>query len=466
MKQERETVAQIQRFSKKGLGIGVSEEFKKHLEVRFVYPSETVKVKVFKCKQGLHQAKAIEVLNRHPDRENGKCAHFEVCGGCSWQSLSYKAQLEYKDQIIQNLFEPFASLDLIHPIIPSDKIWNFRNKMEFTFFQTRDNQKSLGLIEAGSKGRVVNLDECHLCQEWMMNVLKGVKEFWDQSQVQAYHRLAKTGTLHTLTLREGMNTGEKMVILTVCGEPSSLFSHKELKAFEEAVLSKEPAITSIFLQIKRIQEGVETSFSEMLLYGKDHINEKLTIAYPNGDTKEFVFKISPSSFFQPNTSQAEKIFSLALKYACSKAPLRVLDLFCGTATFSLVFSSLVKEVIGVEINPYAVFDAEVNLEVNGVKNANILRKDVADFVKEAQSFGVFDLVIIDPPRSGLGAKVTEKIVAIKPKSVLYVSCNPQTQVQDIMLFKEAGYEIEVIQPIDQFPHTIHMENIILLTKSC
>lgn len=462
---EKHVEVEIRKLSKKGLGVGFCAAFAKEVELRQAYPGERILCQITKKKQGMHQGNTLEVLAPHPSRVVPRCQHAASCGGCSFQTLDYSEQLRHKDAAMRALFAPYLESATVYPILGMQDPWRFRNKMEWTFYHSHEGLGKVGLIEAGSKGRVFDVKECHLCPEWMEKALNATRAWWqERPHIQAYHRLRKTGTLHLLTMREGMHTGEKMVILTVCGEATSTFGHAELESFKQAMLSVCGDELSLFLQIKHIQEGVATYCNEMLLHGKDHILEKLILKSSEGSSKEFLFKISPSSFFQPNTQQAQVLFSAAAALISSERDLRILDLYAGTGTLGIVFAHLAKEVISVELNPYATFDAQVNAELSKVNNLTILQGDVQKVIEEKKITGPVDLVILDPPRSGLGVKVVLQVVAFSPKQILYISCNPYTQVEDVKVFAEHGYQVHAMQPVDQFAHGPHLENIIVLRK--
>lgn len=464
MVREKECSVEITRFSKKGHGIGHADGLTKAIEIPKVFPGEKVTARIFRSKLGVHQGDLLFVEKEHPLRVEPRCKEAFRCGGCSWQALDYKEQLKIKKEKIANLFQGLVDPSSILPVCELDSPWSYRNKMEFTFYQTREGEKYLGLIQTGTKGRVIDISRCELCPEWMSRALDTVRAWWKGSDIEAYHRLKQTGNLHLLTLREGARTNEKMVILTVCGDPSSNFNAAELKNFKEAILETIPDVTSIFLVIKTIKKGSSTSQSEMLIYGKDHIEEKMIIPFPGDEKKELYFKISPSSFFQPCTRQAEKMLGLALSF-CTKQPLgKVLDLYCGTATFGMVFSYFSKKVVGLELNPYAVFDAQVNIERNKIQGLEVIASDVKDMLSHSLDINSCDLVIVDPPRAGLGPKATSDILNCNPQSILYVSCNPFTQVEDLKILLSKGYEIEIVAPVDQFAHSPHLENIVLLKK--
>lgn len=466
MSTEKTVEVKIHKLSKKGLGVGSCELFAKDIELRQAYPGEQLFCKITKKKQGVHQGVALEILQAHPCRIEPRCQHASECGGCTYQSLDYKEQLRIKDNTMRTLFAAHLSEATLYPIIGMEDPWGFRNKMEWTFYHSKEGLGNLGLIEAGSKGRVVDIKQCHLCPQWMSEALQAVRTWWQEHpHVQAYHRLRRTGTLHLLSMREGMRTGERMIVLTVAGEATASFGYAELESFKQAMLQVAGADLSLFLQIKHIQEGAATYCNEMLLHGKDHIREILHLQLPQGGRKDYTFKISPSSFFQPNTQQAEALFSAALSLVSPKPHMRILDLYAGTGTLGIIFSSLAKEVISVELNPYATFDAQVNAELSGVDNLKILQGDVQKVIQQNTIVGKIDLVILDPPRSGLGAKVVLQVLEFDPEQILYISCNPYSQIEDVKMFSEKGYKVKAMQSVDQFAHSPHLENIVVLEKS-
>ena len=460
----KQTIIEISSYSKKGAARGQSEDSIRPIEVRTAHLGEEVLVEILKRKKGVNKAKLLEVLKPHKMRVEPRCEHAASCGGCSWQHLGYSEQLIIKHGVLKSLYSDMLSEEKIYSLIPCDHPWEYRNKMEFSFSEDKYGTKYLGLIEADSRGKVFHLKRCHLANPWVSKTLIAVRSFWEGTEIKAYNRNRGVGTLETLTIREGIHTKERLVMLTVSGSPERSITNAHLKRFKEAILSvsKEEGL-SVFLQIIHRKKGMKTQFSEMLLHGPDHIKEKLTITYPSGDKKEFVFKISPSSFFQPNTSQAEKLFSKALEVVGEKKRRVILDLFCGTATLGMVFSPFAEKVVGVEINPYAVFDAEVNLEVNQIDNVSVHKGDVADILPKLELKEV-DLMIVDPPRSGLGKSLLEKGLYATPKEILYISCNPYTQKEDIEILCKNGYELQLIQGVDQFPHTVHQESIAYLIR--
>lgn len=479
-KQSQHVELDIVEFSKKGNGIGFIKQKTKErfpVEVSFAIPGDSVKASIH-TKRRKAFGKLDEVVIPSPNRITARCVHFGVCGGCRWQQLDYQKQVKLKEHSVNTLFSPFLTeRGQSFPVAACKEPWQFRNKMEFTFSTDLSQNKYLGLIIDSSRGKVLNLEECHLTHGWFIEALKVCKSWWESSELDAYHHYRNTGSLRTLTLREGQRTGDRMVILTVSGNPDYALHKDELDRFVALMrASIEPKVEgsrlSVFLRIQQLSKGFATQFYEMLLYGPDYIRERLFIQ----NSKEtppypLEFKISPAAFFQPNTQQAEHLYSLALQLISplyrDRGITVAYDLYCGTGTFSICLAKIAKTVIGIEISPEAVLDAKANAEQNGCSNVHFICGSVHEqltSIIENNAFPFPDLVAVDPPRSGLDPHTILQILKLKPKKILYVSCNPVTQAEDMKELVAGGYHLEVLQPVDQFPHTIHIENIAIITK--
>lgn len=441
-------------LNKRGLGVGMAN--KSRVDVIGGVPGDELQVKLYTKKRSVWRADLVSIEKSSEDRVVCRCPHAPACGGCTWQQMRYEAQLREKQRRVEELFS-FSSTP-VEPILPCQEPWGYRNKMEFSFSQNRLGERFLGLILAGTRGHVFNLTECQLTSSWMPDLLAEVRAWWQGNDLLAY-RLDNTGSLRTLTVREGKRTGDKLVFLTVSGNPEYALKPPHIHSFVEAVQKALPADNSlsIFLRIQQIHKGSPTQFFEMHLFGKDHILEKLTL--PLNPIQELLFKISPTSFFQPNTAQAEKLYATALQMV-SWPKKQVFDLYAGTATLAMAAASLAEQVTAIEINPHACFDAEVNKELNGLSNLEILCGDVGKKLKELLARP--DLVLIDPPRAGLDAAALAHLKALQAPEVLYISCNPETQAANIKELVDSGYTLARIKPVDQFPHTPHIENCSLL----
>lgn len=376
-----------------------------------------------------------------------RCAHFGECGGCSQQDLPYGEQLALKEAMVRELFQPFP----VEPIIGSPEIWGYRNKMEYTFSQDRQGKRFLGLFQKSGRGRVMTLTECHLSPPWYMAVKEAVFSWWEEEDLRGYHPHSGEGLLINLILRSSLKKDGKMVNLLVSSNPHYAISGDQLKRFVSKVLSVTGEEVSIFLTLKHAKKGTPTTYSEMHLHGKPYLEYEL------GET---LFHVSPTSFFQPNDYTGSILCAAALNMMAPSKEDRLLDLFCGLGTLGLYFAPYVNEVVGVEINKAAVADARDNALRNGIDNALFFAEDVTTFIEDHQ--GAFDIAIVDPPRVGLEKKGVLALLTLRPKKILYISCNPKTQALDLKDFLP-HYRVEKIQPLDQFPHTPHVENLLLLS---
>lgn len=441
---EEQTV-NITQYSKRGLGLTGSP---RPIEIPGTFIGETVKiVKKKKKHKKILQADVLEIIQKSQDRVSAKCPHVKDCGGCTWQELSYKTQLAEKQKIIQRLF-PEHQVD---PVVSMPDPWFYRGKMEFSFSQDKKKQKYLGLHKRNGRGRIEDLSTCYIAPPFVEVLLASVKAWWEESNLLAYYPEKDTGSLRTLTVRYSQKTGCKLIYLTVSGNLDYIVSKKHLESFCKAVSLDEK--TSIFLVIQRAKKGHPTQFDEIHLQGPTKMQENLL-------GKDFF--ISPRSFFQPNPLMAEKMFSCVIEQLKLQGNERVLDLFCGMGTIGILLSSYVRQVIGVETELYSVIDAKDNIENLDINNVDIYHQDVFQFFAENASFCKPDILLVDPPRCGLGDKTIEHIKQLYPKKMVYVSCNPETQKEDIQKLS-THFSIEKIIPFDAFCHTPHIENIIFLT---
>lgn len=448
----------IDRFNLKGYGVGLLPNGKE-VEVPHVIPGDEVTIDYKKKRHPPQKGRMLEVLAPSENRIKPPCAHAEICGGCCWQQMSYAAQLKEKEARVKKAFQGLYPID---PIIPCPSPFGYRNKMEFTFSQNRAGTRYLGLMIAAAEPYVFNVEECHLGPSWYSAVVRSVRKWWEASGLDAYHPPLDTGTLRYMTVRHAMRSGQKMVILNVSGHPEFAPKRAQLDGFIAAVQAAigEGETVSVFLRIHQAKKGKPTQFFEMHLLGPDHIEEELHLQ--KGILK---VKISPASFFQPNTWQAEALYDAALTALIPDAV--VYDLYSGTGTLGLAAARFAKQVIGIELSPEAVLDAEENCKRNGIANAQFLQGDVGAVLAlkmEDPSFPKPDAVIVDPPRAGLDPAAIQHLKVLLPKQIIYISCNPTTQAENIKELVEAGYRVSRLQPVDQFPNTYHIENIAFLER--
>ncbi len=464
----------IEELSQQGLGKGVWHSQKglpQVVEVPFTLPGDEVQVRLIKKKGGIYQSQPLEWLHLSDNRVTPRCIHFGHCGGCRWQHMAYEDQLKQKEAWIHRYLQPFLQSDTSwHSIIPCLPPWQYRNKMELTFSSDKAGRRYLGLILYGTRGHVFQMQECHLIQEWAIAAVQAVSQWWTDSELDAYHMGSNKGSLRTLTLREGQRTGDRMVMLTVSGNPQYALNQKNIQQLI-AILRQaiEPSLPeqklSIFLRIQQIAKGQPTQFYEMLLHGPDHIREVLHIETAPNQRHSLNFRISPSAFFQPNTQQAEQLYSHAIQL--TQAPIGgvVYDLYCGTGTLGICMAKKAKEVIGIELSPESALDARENVKFNHLSNVSIHTGDVGHVLPTLLQNKQLhpDIVMVDPPRAGLDTRALNHLLEIKSPLLTYISCNPATQAANLEILVKGGYRLRAVQPIDQFPQTVHVENIVVLT---
>jgi 23S rRNA (uracil1939-C5)-methyltransferase len=436
----------VESLSLKGYGIADG------VEIAHVIPGDKISYELTRQKRLPKKGRLLAIHTPSKDRVEPKCIHANTCGGCCWQQMSYEKQLQVKQDRVQNAFKDFD----VKPIIAAPSTFHYRNKMEFSFSENRAGMKYLGLMIAQAEPYVFNVTECHLTNSWMTEALNSVRTWWQSSQIKAYNVHNDSGSLRYLTLREGMRTGEKMAILNVSGNPEFALTRSDLDGFVQHVGEG----ISVFIRIHQTKKGKPTQFFEMHLSGKDHIVEKLEL-----DTGILEFKISPISFFQPNTYSAEILYNTAISYLDNSDV--VFDLYSGTGTLAMIASKKAKKVVAIELSAEAVLDAEENKKRNHIENVTFHQGDVGKVLstlKQRSDFQKPDVVIVDPPRAGLDSNAIEHITEMQPKKIIYISCNPITQAENIKDLQKLGYKLKLLQPLDQFPHTYHIENIALLER--
>lgn len=442
-------------------------------EIPFTLPGDLVKAEIAHTKDGLATATLKEIVAASPLRIAARCQHFTICGGCRFQHIPYQEQLLHKEKLVRDCFAALIGKDVqVHPIIPCETLWGYRNKMDYTFSYNENGAYHLGHIQDGSKGCVVNIEECHLSPPWFVDALAVIRQWWEMSKMRPYDPTTNEGTLRLLTLREGRQSGDRMVILTIANSTDFELNLRHIEKFVSCLSEhmqppqKENQL-SIFLRIHQTEKGTSSSQYEMLLYGPGFIREKLKIKIQDDqEPEDLIFEIGPSAFFQPNQMQTEVLFSHALRMAGLTKESVVFDLYCGTGVLGLCASKFVKQVVGIELSPEAADNARTNVRLNECSNMSIYSGAVRHVLNEFKRNCAPqpDIVIINPPRSGLDPMAMQLLMQLKAQTLLYVSCMPETQAKNIEFLTKNGYRLTAIQPIDQFPHTNHVENVTLLER--
>ncbi|MDU6099089.1 23S rRNA (uracil(1939)-C(5))-methyltransferase RlmD [Peptoniphilus harei] len=394
------------------------------------------------------KAKLLSIIERSDIEIESQCPHFEKCGGCTYQTLTYEEELKYKKELIKNLFKE-NGIEREMEIIPSPVHKDYRNKMEYTFGdEYKGGPLSLGLHVKNRFHEIINTTDCNIVDEDFNTIRAEVRNYFEDLGEVQYNRKRHEGFLRHLLIRKATKTGEIMVLLSTSSQ-SKLDEEAFIKFLLD--LDLEGQIVSIYHVINDALSDAIVPEEMKLIYGKDHIEEEVL---------GLRFKISPFSFFQTNTKSAEVLYKMAREKIDAKDKL-VFDLYSGTGTITQVLAESAKKVIGVEIVEEAVEAARENAKLNGIDNVEFIASDVLKVLDDLDKNP--DLIVLDPPREGINPRAIEKIIDFDPEKFLYISCNPVTLVRDIGVFKERGYKIEELEIVDQFPKTSHVEAAILMT---
>lgn len=433
------------------------------------YPGDTVKAKLTAIKKNYAEAKVVEVLIPAPERIKAECNYFGICGGCKQQDLSYETQLKYKQMQVKDVFQKIGGVanPVIENIKPSENVFFYRNKMEFSFTKKRwlsieeigsgekfNQNFALGLHVPGLYDKVINIEKCHLQSELSNNILNFTRKFFLESGKDAYDTKTHSGFLRNLVIRQSQHLTEVMVNLVTFYEDDDL-----VRAYSKEIVRKFKQVTTVINNINLKKAAVAVGDFEKVFIGDGIIHDKIG---------EYKFRISSNSFFQTNTKQAEVLYQTAVDFAQFHGKEVVYDLYSGAGTISIFISKLVKEVVGFETVRSAVEDAQHNLELNNVNNVECKTADLnKSFLKliEEYQLKLPEAIIIDPPRSGMHKTTISDVVTLSPHKIIYISCNPATQARDVKDFISSGYELIKMCPVDMFPHTYHIENVALLIKT-
>lgn len=431
-----------------------------------VVPGDVVDIRLSKNKKDWAEGYPIQFRAYSKERVEPFCQHFGVCGGCQWQMLPYKKQLEYKQQQVFDNLSRIGKVDLppFFPIIGAGEDRFYRNKLEYTFstkeylpegsFDRTDKDKNyrnvLGFHAKGFFDKIVNIQKCWLQPEPTNELRNAIRSFALNQGYSFYDYREHKGLLRNLLVRV-CTTGEVMVNL-VFGEDQP----KRRETILQFIDQEFPQVTTLLYTIN-LKKNDSLHDQEPIVYkGKGFITEKL---------EDFDFKIGPKSFFQTNTRQGEKLYQVTREFAELNGSQVVYDLYCGTGSIGIFCSRQAQKIVGVEMIEAAVLDAKENAAMNGIDHAQFFSGDVIDVCDDAffAQHGRPDVIITDPPRAGMHEKLTRKILEMEAPVVVYVSCNPATQARDLALLDEK-YKVTKVQPVDMFPHTHHIENVVQLKR--
>ncbi len=417
---------------------------------------DIVKARISKKKKNFAEGQILEFIEKSPLRRDAKCDYSGYCGGCKWQFLDYEKQLEFKTSHVAESIEHIGLLKgvTIHPALPSPNVFGYRNKMEFSCSDKRwlmpyelndesiEQGMGIGLHVPGTYFKVLDIEKCWIFPDIGSQILNDVREYVKKSGVPVYGLHSHEGFWRFVMLRHSYASDTWMINLITSSE-----NMEAIQPLADELMEKYPAITSIVNNITARKAGVAVGEYEILLSGEPFITDKL------GD---YQFKISANSFFQTNTPGAEKLYEVVASYAGLTGDETVVDLYSGTGTIPIWLSSDAKEITGIEIVESSVSDARSNCINNGVDNCRFILGDIKEVLPTLPVTP--DVMIVDPPRAGMHEDVVNSVLALAPKRIVYVSCNPATLARDILKLKEK-YQVAEVQPVDMFPHTYHIESV-------
>lgn len=428
-------------------------------------PGDVVNIKLDKKKRSYAEAHIVDMVKPSPDRVTPACEHFGVCGGCKWQHIPYESQLRYKrDQVVDALTR-IAKVEIpeVNPTLGSKETFCYRNKLEYTFsckcWITFEDLRSgreiadrnaLGFHIPGAFDKVLDIKKCWLQDDLSNRIRLFVRQYALAKGYEFYDIKAQQGLMRTLMVRIA-STGEVMLIV-VFARPEQ----EKINDLMGAIAAEFPEITSqLYVVNQKVNDTIADQ--EVITYrGRDYINEEM---------EGLQFRIGPKSFYQTNSLQAYELYKVARRMACLKPDDLVYDLYTGTGTIANFVARQVKKVVGIEYVPEAIADAKLNSEVNGIDNTIFFAGDMKDVLTDGfiEEHGRPDVMIIDPPRAGMHEDVVNVILNARPERIVYVSCNPATQARDLALM-DSLYRVEEVQPVDMFPHTHHVENVVRMTR--
>lgn len=435
------------------------------LFIPFAVPGDVVDVRVVKKKKNYMEGVVMRIVKPSPDRLEPFCSHFGTCGGCKWQPLPYSMQLEAKQRQVYDQLVRIGHLQVpeISPIVPSDKTEYYRNKLEFTFSDKRwieSGEEPEGISEKGRCGlgfhvgrffdKVLDIKHCWLQKDPSNAIRLFIKEYALENNLAFYNIREHTGFLRNMFIRTA-ESGDVMLI--IC------FSYDDAparKALLDAVAGKFPRISSLYYVINGKLNDSIADLDCILYRGEDSIYE-----YMEG----LKFRIGPKSFYQTNAAQAYKLYCIAREYASLTGGEVVYDLYTGTGTIAQFVSGKASRVIGIEYVPEAIEDARRNAAANGIENCEFFAGDMKDILTDGfvAEHGHPDVIILDPPRAGIHPDVAKVILNAAPDRIVYVSCNPASQARDLEILC-SEYEITAVRPVDMFPHTHHVENVVAMHR--
>ncbi|WP_105619704.1 23S rRNA (uracil(1939)-C(5))-methyltransferase RlmD [Vallitalea okinawensis] len=430
---------------------GILEVEDKKVVIKGVVKGQKVKVRITKKRKSKIEGRIVEILERAENEIKPACIHFDGCGGCVYQNLSYEDQVKMKEEQVKELIDELGVDYEFLPIVSSPTEWEYRNKMEYSFGdEIKDGPLMLGMHKKGSFYDIVTVDHCLIVHEDFNKILTCTLEYFKEKGTSYYRKRNHEGTLRHLVVRRAVNTKEILVNL-ITSSQEELILDDYVKHLTSLNLDGE--IVGILQTINDSLADVVKCDELKLLHGRDYFTE---------DLLDLNFKISPFSFFQTNSLGAEVLYSKVREFVGEGKDKTIFDLYCGTGTIAQIMSPIAKKVMGIEIVEEAVEAAKMNAERNGLTNCEFIAGDVLKAIDQLKDKP--DIIILDPPRDGIHPKALKKIIDFGAKELVYVSCKPTSLARDLEVLLENGYVLEKAQCVDMFPQTPHVETVVRLCR--
>lgn len=424
-------------------------------------PGDRVRVRISKKKKSWAEARLIEIVSKSSLRRDARCRYADFCGGCKWQQIPYETQLAYKKQHVVQSLAHIGRLSHVPvlDVIASDPVFEYRNKMEFSCSARRwlmpeelsdgsiTKDLGIGLHVPGTFDQVIDIHHCDIMPEQGNAILAHVREFIRSSDLPAYHLRNHTGFWRYVMLRHSVALDQWMVNIVTRDKNRSVVTR-----LADSLAAAFDNLASIVNNITDARSGVSTGKEEILLHGREVITERLG---------RFKFEVSANSFFQTNTRACEKLYDVVAGYCDLTGTETVLDLYSGTGTIPIWLSGQAAKITGIEIVETAVADAKKNAAINNIDNCEFLAGDIRQVLPQMEKTP--EVMVIDPPRVGMHKDVVARVLGLGSKTIVYVSCNPATLARDLEMLAPA-YDVVVVQPVDMFPHTYHIESVALLKR--
>jgi len=459
LKNRQELELEITNIAFGGMGLAKVDGFA--VFVDRTVPLDRVRARIFRKKKNYAEAHLVEILVPSPHRQEAPCRYSGFCGGCKWQFIDYAMQLEYKRRHVAEAIEHIGLIKgvPVHPTLPSHRIYEYRNKMEFSCADRRwllpdelgqtdaDTGFAVGLHVPGTFHKVLDIGECLIQPRLGNDILDAVRTYMKASEMPIYGLKSHEGFWRFLMLRHSAAMDQWMVNIITAEERRDV-----VYPLAEKLMAEYPAIVSIVNNVTARRAGIAVGEFEVPLLGGTAIRDRIG---------PFQFEISANSFFQTNTRGAASLYEVVRDYAGLSGDETVLDLYCGTGTIGITLSNAARSVVGIEIVESAVADARRNCRINGIQNCRFMAGDIRDLMS-----GIVEkpqVMIIDPPRVGMHKDVIRQVIDLAPPKIVYVSCNPATLARDLAVMSER-YDVMEVQPVDMFPHTFHIESVARLIR--